>query len=93
MQKKKANIEQLTAVIKKYKVVGSFFFVSCTSCFWLGTYYEKVIMTREITEIETRHQKEYMEQKENFLKSYYDLKEKILKYSMKTKHIFCFKAK
>ena len=41
MQKKKANIEQLTAVIKKYKVVGSFFFVSCTSCFWLGTYYEK----------------------------------------------------
>lgn len=26
MQKKKANIEQLTAVIKKYKVVGSFFF-------------------------------------------------------------------
>ena len=82
MQKKKANIEQLTAVIKKYKVVGSFFFVSCTSCFWLGTYYEKVIMTREITEIETRHQKEYMEQKENFLKSYYDLKEKILKYGI-----------
>lgn len=79
MQKKKANIEQLTAVIKKYKVVGSFFFVSCTSCFWLGTYYEKVIMTREITEIETRHQKEYMEQKENFLKSYYDLKEKKFK--------------
>ena len=51
MQKKKANIEQLTAVIKKYKVVGSFFFVSCTSCFWLGTYYEKIMMTREITEI------------------------------------------
>ena len=68
MQKKKANIEQLTAVIKKYKVVGSFFFVSCTSCFWLGTYYEKTIMTREITEIETKHQREYLEQKENFLK-------------------------
>lgn len=43
-------------------------------------------MTREITEIETRHQKEYMEQKENFLKSYYDLKEKILKYSIDTIH-------
>ena len=27
MQKKKANIEQLTAVIKKYKVVGSFLFL------------------------------------------------------------------
>ena len=39
MQKKKANIEQLTAVIKKYRVVGSFFFVSCTNCFLLGTYY------------------------------------------------------
>ena len=86
MQKKKANIEQLTAVIKKYKVVGSFFFLSCTSCFWLGTYYEKIMMTREITEIETKHQREYLEQKENFLKSYYELKEKFIKYSNDTIH-------
>lgn len=86
MRKKKANIEQLTAVINKYKAIGSLFIAACTGAFWLGTYYEKVIMTREITEIETRHQKEYMEQKENFLKSYYDLKEKFFKYSIDTIH-------
>ena len=39
MQKKKANIEQLTAVIKKYKVVGSFFFVSC-----ILEFFDKVVL-------------------------------------------------
>ena len=39
-------------------------------------------MTREITEIETKHQREYLEQKENFLKSYYELKEKFIKLSI-----------
>lgn len=81
MQKKNVNVKQLTAIINKYKAIGSLFIAACTGAFWLGTYYEKVIMTREITEIETRHQKEYLEQKENFLKSYYELKEQFIKYS------------
>lgn len=86
MQKKKNNVEQFTALIKKYKAIGSLFIASCTATFWLGTYYEKIMMTREITELETIHQKEYLEQKENFLKAYYDLKEKYIKYANDTIH-------
>ena len=39
-----------------------------------------------LSEIETKHQREYLEQKENFLKSYYELKEKFIKYSNDTIH-------
>lgn len=78
MQKKKNSLKYLSTMISSYKVVGAFYFASCTGSFWLGTYYKEVMMTREIIVLETKHQKEYLEQKENFLKAYYELKEKYM---------------
>lgn len=81
ISKSKVNIgfpEDITACIKRYKVLVAVFFTSIAGAFRLGMYYEKVVKDREIIEIEIKHSKDFLQQKEKYMNKYIDIREKYL---------------
>lgn len=81
ISKRKVNIgfpEDITACIKRYKVLVVVFFTFIAGAFRLGMYYEKVVKDREIIEIEIRHSKEFLQQKEQYMNKYLNIREKYL---------------
>lgn len=70
--------DDLSIILKRYKLIATFFFVSITCAFWLGTYYEEIKKDREITEIENKKSMELLQQKEQYMNKYFDLRETYL---------------
>lgn len=83
--KKIGLIDTCKEFIDRYWKVITAFAATASVSFGLGVYYETVQKNREITEIESRHSKEILEeitkrqeQKEQNLRDYFELKEQYL---------------
>ena len=77
-KKKSELIATCSELYDKYLKVGTFIAVIVSTSFWLGTYYEEVKKEREITEIENKHSMEILNQKEDYMNKYLDMREQLL---------------
>lgn len=77
-KKKSGVIATLSELYDKYWKVATIYAVSISTSFWLGTYYEEVKKEREITEIENKHSMEILNQKEDYMNKYLDMREQLL---------------
>lgn len=77
-KKKSGVITTFSELYDKYWKVVTIFAVSVSASFWLGTYYEEVKKEREITEIENKHSMEIINQKEDYMNKYLDMREQLL---------------
>ena len=76
--KKSGVITTFSELYDKYWKVVAIFAASISGSFYLGTYYEEVKKEREITEIENKHSMEIINQKEDYMNKYLDMREKLL---------------
>lgn len=83
--KKLGLIDTCKEFLDRYGKVIAAFAATASVSFYLGVYYETVQKNREITEIESRHSKEILEeitkrqeQKEQNMRDYFEFKEKYL---------------
>lgn len=77
-KKKLGVIATVSELYDKYWKVATIYAVSISTSFWLGTYYEEVKKEREITEIENKHSMEILNQKEDYMNKYLDMREQLL---------------
>lgn len=77
-KKKSGVITTISELYDKYWKVATIYVASISTAFWLGTYYEEVKKEREITEIENEHSMEILNQKEDYMNKYLDMREKLL---------------
>ena len=77
-KKKSGVIATFSELYDKYWKVVTIFAVSVSASFWLGTYYEEVKKEREITVIENEHSMEILNQKEDYMNKYLDMREQLL---------------
>lgn len=77
-KKKSGVITTFSELYDKYWKVVAIFAASISGSFYLGTYYEEVKKEREITEIENKHSMEIINQKEDYMNKYLDMREKLL---------------
>jgi len=77
-KKKSGVVSTFSELYDRFWKVVTIFAVSVSASFWLGTYYEEVKKEREITEIENEHSREILNQKEEYMNKYLDMRELLL---------------
>ena len=77
-KKKPSFVDTCSELYDKYWKVAAVFVASISTAFWLGTYSEEVKKNREITEIENEHSMEILNQKEDYMNKYLDMREQLL---------------
>ena len=77
-KKKHKFTETVNGLYDRYWKVATILVACITGSFWLGTYYEEVKKECEFSEMEDRHSMELLNMKEDYMKKYLDLREKIL---------------